>query len=59
MRGWTVSDVGTSSRPMPVPGGRKLKKRTLVSASAGGGGGGGENWSTMSTGHHQIFHILY
>ena len=28
MRGWMVSDVGTSSRlmPMPVPGGRKLKK---------------------------------
>ena len=60
MRGQMVIDVGTLSRPMPAPGGKKLKKTCTrsgggppVSSSAAGG----ENWSTMSS-HHQIFHIL-
>ena len=59
MRGRTVSDARTSSRPVPAPGGRKLKKKR-----AGRGGGppvsssaAGDNLSTMSS-HHQIFHIL-
>ena len=34
MKGRTVIDVGTSSRPMPAPGGRTLKKTRV-----GRGGG--------------------
>jgi len=53
MRAQTVIDVGTSSRPVPAPGGRKLKKTCTgrgsgppVSPSAASAAG--ENWSTMS-----------
>ena len=62
MRGQMVIDVGTSSRPMPAPGGRKLKKTRAgrggsppVSSSAASAAG--ENWSTMSS-HHWIFHTV-
>jgi hypothetical protein len=50
-RGRAVSDVGTSSRPTPAPGGRKLRKPRAagppVSASAAVAAAG-ENWSTVS-----------
>jgi len=62
MRRRTVSDVGTSSRPMPSPGGRKLKKTRVgrgegppVSLSAAVAAS--ENWS-MTSSHYPIFHAL-
>jgi len=62
MRGQMVIDVGTLSRPMPAPGGKKLKKTCTGSGggppvSSSAAAAAGENWSTMSS-HHQIFRIL-